>query len=170
MRIDVRSAQRTYPVLVGAGLVSNVAALLAEQGLANPTVVTVPPVWRHHGDRLSSLWVSAGPVLMADGERAKNSQTITRLFDEFADRGVTRSDAIIAFGGGVVGDTAGFAAATYLRGLPLCRSQRPFSRRSTARLVAKSASICALGKNLGRVSFAAARALRSQPADHPAPP
>ena len=54
---------------------------------------------------------------MADGERAKNLQTVGRLLDEFAGRKLTRSHSIVAFGGGVVGDTAGFAAATYLRGV-----------------------------------------------------
>ena len=64
VRIDVRSAQRTYPVLVGAGLLSNIGALFDEFRLANPAVVSVPPVWRPHGDRVAQLAGAAGPVIM----------------------------------------------------------------------------------------------------------
>jgi 3-dehydroquinate synthase len=56
---------------------------------------------------------------MSDGERAKTLQTVSRLYDAFTKRRVSRSSTIVAFGGGVAGDVAGFAAATYLRGVAL---------------------------------------------------
>ena len=61
----------------------------------------------------------AGPTLIPDGERAKTLATVATLYDACVHRGLDRSAAIIAFGGGVVGDVAGFAAATYLRGIKL---------------------------------------------------
>ncbi len=58
-------------------------------------------------------------MLIPDGERAKTLATVARLYDAFVRRGLDRSGVVIAFGGGVVGDVAGFAAATYLRGVRL---------------------------------------------------
>ena len=59
------------------------------------------------------------PALIPDGERAKTLQTVARLYDACVRQRLDRSAAIVAFGGGVVGDVAGFAAATYLRGIRL---------------------------------------------------
>ena len=148
VRIDVRSAQRTYPVLVGAGLLSNIGALLEEFRLANPAVVSVPPVWRLHGDRVAQLAGAAGPVLIPDGERAKNLQTISRLFEAFSERRLSRSDTIVAFGGGVVGDTAGFAAATYLRGLPLVQIPTTLLSQVDSAIGGKVGVNLRAGKNL----------------------
>ena len=115
-RIDVQSAQRTYPVFVGRGVLTDLAAYLRDAGLKDPVIVTVPPVWRRHADRFAALGLG-DPIIMADGERAKTPQTVAKLYDAFASRRVARTSTIIAVGGGVAGDTAGFAAATYLRGL-----------------------------------------------------
>jgi 3-dehydroquinate synthase len=92
---------------------------LQQAGLKDFTLVTVPPVWRAQGHLVAALAGDAGPILMSDGERAKTLQTVSRLYDAFGKRGVSRSSTIVAFGGGVTGDVAGFAAATYLRGLSL---------------------------------------------------
>jgi len=119
VRIEVPSQQRRYPVLVGAGALADLASHLNRESLKDVTIVTVPPVWRAQGHRLADLAGDAGPVLMSDGERAKTLQTVSRLYDAFAKRGVSRSSTIIAFGGGVAGDVAGFAAASYLRGVAL---------------------------------------------------
>jgi len=119
VRIEVPSEQRRYPVLVGPGALADLPALLQNEGLKDVTIVTVPPVWRAQGHRLAGLAGDAGPVLLSDGERAKTLQAVSRLYETFGKRGVSRSSTILAFGGGVTGDVAGFAAATYLRGLRL---------------------------------------------------
>lgn len=119
VRIEVPSQQRRYPVIVGAGALAQLSTHLQNAGLKDITVVTVAPVWRAQGHRLADIVGDAGPVLMSDGERAKTLQTVSRLYDAFGKRGVSRSSTIVAFGGGVTGDVAGFAAATYLRGLSL---------------------------------------------------
>ena len=120
IQIDVRSERATYPVLVGAGLVSRLPALLAAQGLDRQVlVVSCAPVWRTHGARLKRVEGARTPTLIADGERAKNLATVSRIYDALVKRRLDRSATLIAFGGGVVGDVAGFAAATYLRGIRL---------------------------------------------------
>ena len=148
VRIDVTSAARTYPVLVGHGLLAKVPALLTEASLRSPLVVSVSPVWRLHGPRLESLAGEAGPVMMADGERAKTLQTVSRLYEAFAKRGVTRSTTIVAFGGGVTGDTAGFAAATYLRGLPIVHLPTTLLAQVDSAIGGKVGVNMAAGKNL----------------------
>jgi 3-dehydroquinate synthase len=120
IRIDVRSERATYPVLIGPGQVSQLPHLLRAHGAAGDIlVVTCPPVWRLHGHRLQAVAGEPGPTLIPDGERAKTLLTVTRIYEALVKRRFDRSATLVAFGGGVVGDVAGFAAATYLRGIRL---------------------------------------------------
>jgi 3-dehydroquinate synthase len=120
IRIVVTSERASYPVLVGAGLSASLPSLLSRHGLgAEPLVVSCPPVWRAHGNRVRDLLGRAAPVLLPDGERAKTLSTVSRIYDALVKRRFDRAGAVVAFGGGVVGDVAGFAAATYLRGVRL---------------------------------------------------
>ena len=121
IRLEVRSERRIYPVLVGAGTLDRLPELLRGHNINRQTVViSCPPVWRLHGKRLRAIAGGRhGPALIPDGERAKTLQTVSRLYDTFVKRRLDRSSSIIAFGGGVVGDVAGFAAASFLRGLSL---------------------------------------------------
>ncbi|MEZ5320075.1 MAG: 3-dehydroquinate synthase [Vicinamibacterales bacterium] len=120
IRIRVRSAQGPYAVLVGAGLSRRLPDLLDRHHLPSPgVIVSVAPVWRRHGSRLRGLAAARSPVLIPDGERAKTLATTARLYDACAARGLDRRSLLLAFGGGVTGDVAGFAAASYLRGLRL---------------------------------------------------
>jgi 3-dehydroquinate synthase len=120
-RLEVRSERRVYPVLVGTGILERLPELLRGHDLnRQPIVISCPPVWRFHGKRLRAIaGGTSGPALIPDGERAKTLQTVSRLYETFVKRRLDRSSSIIAFGGGVVGDVAGFAAASFLRGLDL---------------------------------------------------
>lgn len=159
VRIDVHSAQRPYAVFVGAGLLARTAQHLADAGLTDPLIVSVPPVWRHQGRRLEHLAGEAGPILMADGERAKTLQTVSRLYDAFAERHVTRSATIVAMGGGVAGDTAGFAAATYLRGLSLVHVPTTLLAQVDSAIGGKVGVNLPAGKNLAGAFHAPALVL-----------
>jgi 3-dehydroquinate synthase len=119
IRVDVTHAHAAYPVLIAPGLSRDLPHLLEARGLtAQALVVSVPPVWRRHRTRFRALLPpGARPALLSDGERAKTLRSVERLYTECVRRGLDRSATIIAVGGGVVGDTAGFAAATYLRGI-----------------------------------------------------
>jgi len=81
-------------------------------------VVSCRPVWRRHGRRLTGLRAGQ-PALMADGERAKTLDTAATLYSRCVAARLDRGSTLVAFGGGVVGDVAGFVAATYLRGIRL---------------------------------------------------
>jgi 3-dehydroquinate synthase len=124
MRVDVELGDRGYPVhVVDAGLGGLGAAMAARLPPGRVLVVTNPVVAHHHlGAALESL-TSSGftpeAVLVPDGERHKNLDTWRRLVGTLLRLRPTRRTPIVALGGGVTGDLAGFAAASLLRGVPL---------------------------------------------------
>jgi 3-dehydroquinate synthase len=112
-----------YPIYQGDGLLGRAGELLAGPGRAGAVaVVTNPTVGAIYGERLRESLAGAGfsPALceMPDGEIHKTLDTVRKLYAAFARAGLDRGSRVVALGGGVVGDTAGFAAATYMRGLP----------------------------------------------------
>src|SRR5262245_26213351 len=121
IRIDITSERGEYQVIIGSGTAKNLSSLLREHGLDRQRIiVSSPPIWRLQGSRLENVVAAKDrPALIPDGERAKTLATVARLYEACVRRGLDRSAIIIAFGGGVVGDVAGFAAATYLRGVTL---------------------------------------------------
>jgi 3-dehydroquinate synthase len=88
------------------------------------------------------------PWLMGDGERHKNLRTLGRALEFFSEAGLERSDAVIALGGGVVGDLAGFAAAAYLRGVAFLQVPTTLLAQIDASVGGKTAINLAAGKNL----------------------
>lgn len=120
IRIDVATPSRAYPVTIEAAAIDRVGALLDSQHVPERRfVVSSPLVWRLHGPRLSRGLGPAEPILVPDGERAKQLATVARIYDALVGAQADRAAALITFGGGVIGDMAGFAAATYLRGIAL---------------------------------------------------
>ena len=150
IRIEVRSDRATYPVAVGAGLLPRLSPLLRDTGLSGQiTLVTSAPIWRLHGPRLGGLLgADATPVLIGDGERAKTLTTVARVYEAFASRGVDRSGVVIAFGGGVVGDVAGYAAATFLRGIRLVQVPTTLLAQVDSAIGGKVGVNLSSGKNL----------------------
>ncbi len=123
-RIAVRVPSSPYDVRIGQGLLRQAGAWLRNLGLTGrAAIVTQPGLEPLYGRPLqASLAASGIPselVLMPDGEAAKNLSTVAMLYDEFFRQGLERSSTVVALGGGVVGDVAGFTAGTYLRGLPV---------------------------------------------------
>ena len=121
-RIAVR-VQPEYEVLIGAGVLPCAGELLSEvlTGAETLALVTDDNVELLYADVLEQSLCAAGfavcRCVIPHGEAAKNSENYLRLLDFFAQEGLTRTDAVLALGGGVIGDLAGFAAATYQRGV-----------------------------------------------------
>lgn len=110
--LPVNTPEGAYSIVIERGLWSDFKATCKRFGIQGSQVIVSNPT-------LQRLYGLTEPLaLMLDGERYKTLSTIETLYSDFAALGVDRKTRVIAFGGGVVGDTAGFAAATYLRGLP----------------------------------------------------
>ncbi|MEW6172712.1 MAG: 3-dehydroquinate synthase [Bacillota bacterium] len=122
--VKVELGQRSYPIYVGAGTLRDFG-VNARRHLAGKQVlvVTNPTVGGIYGKVLRESLISAGfTVIWAeipDGEEYKTLSTMADLYDAALDGGLERQDAVVALGGGVVGDIAGFLAATYMRGVSL---------------------------------------------------
>lgn len=123
-KIDVRLAQNGYSVYVGAGLLAETGKYVNELGLKDKAVIiTNPVVNKLCGNIVRQSLQNAGfqtTVLeVPDGESNKSLSSAGVLYEQLAKSGAERSTVILALGGGVIGDLAGFVAATYMRGVPL---------------------------------------------------
>jgi 3-dehydroquinate synthase len=122
--VAVSLGTRSYQILIGSGLLGNLGEICTELPLTRRAViVTNPAVHRLYGTRVKSSLARAGfDVVIAqvpDGERAKSLSQAARLYRAFVRHRMDRRSPVIALGGGVIGDLAGYAAGTYLRGLPI---------------------------------------------------
>ncbi len=139
-----------YDVLVGVGALVAVAdAVGARRTVA---VVSQPGVLAAHGDAVLDAVAAAGARVVvtpiADGEDAKSLATVEALTREWAAAGLLRGDAVVALGGGVVGDTAGFAAAVYHRGVAVVQCPTTLLAQVDAAIGGKTAVNLPEGKNL----------------------
>jgi 3-dehydroquinate synthase len=118
--LTVRAGSRTYDVQIAPGLATELDAVFDSAGVPpRRFVVSSPQVWRLHGNTIMRGLTAEEPILVPDGERFKTLQTVTRVYDALIRADAERGAAIVAVGGGVIGDLAGFVAATYLRGVAI---------------------------------------------------
>lgn len=119
--VPVALGKRSYRVMIGPGLLAQAGELMARAlGAPRAFVVTNPVVHRLHGATLARGLggLQAEVLLVPPGERHKTLRRAGLLYDHLLARGADRRSAVVAFGGGVIGDLAGFVAATYMRGVP----------------------------------------------------
>jgi len=121
-RVTVELGQRSYDIHIAPGAIERVGRLVRDRlPDARLGIITDETVWRLHGRALAQSLSDAGckvPVAaITPGERSKSLDTVGQLYERCLDWRLGRADALVAFGGGVVGDIAGFVAATYLRGI-----------------------------------------------------
>ena len=123
-RIKVKLGCNSYEVHIGSGLLAQLGRRLKEKGFSGKLVVVTDTVVKGlYGDVLDRALAREGfDVAMLEipaGEEQKSLETAGRLYRELTDCYAERSTPVLAFGGGVIGDLAGFVAATYMRGVPL---------------------------------------------------
>jgi 3-dehydroquinate synthase len=121
--LRVHLGERSYPIHIGDGMLPRAGEFLRQAGLGGKVaVVTDPTVARLYLDPVRGSLTRSGfevtPVLLPDGEEHKNLKTLSVIYDRLIGERFERKSSILALGGGVVGDLAGYAAATYLRGIP----------------------------------------------------
>jgi 3-dehydroquinate synthase len=147
--IPVHSRHGDYVVHVGTGLAAKLGDRLESLGLPQRRfVVSQARIWRLHGRLLAPLIPRREPILMPDGERYKTLTTVSRIYDALIRAAADRATTIVAFGGGVVGDVAGFAAASYLRGVPVVQVPTTLLAQVDAAVGGKVGVNHAQGKNL----------------------
>jgi len=148
LRIDVTTPSRAYPISLGAGLIDRLPSLLDAAGApARRFVVSSPLVWRLHGTRFSAA-VKAEAIIVPDGERYKQLSTVARVYEALIRANADRASTLMTFGGGVIGDLAGFAAASYLRGIALVHVPTTLLAQVDSAIGGKVGVNHALGKNL----------------------
>jgi 3-dehydroquinate synthase len=121
--ITVGLGERSYKIIFGQGILTELGQFCRTlQTGNNVAVVTNPVVGAYYLEAVKSALTCAGytvyKVEIPDGEEYKSFETLKSIYDRLIEFGFDRSSFIVALGGGVVGDIAGFAAATYLRGIP----------------------------------------------------
>ena len=142
-----------YPIHVWRNALADAGRLLNELGLSGKTaVITNETVGALYEAAVMCSLKQAGldPIVcyVPDGESYKTLATVSGLYDWLIEHGLDRSSAVIALGGGVVGDMAGFAAATYLRGVPLVQAPTTLLAMIDSSLGGKVAVDHPQGKNL----------------------
>jgi 3-dehydroquinate synthase len=146
--LDVGSRSGRYTVHIEPGSSSHITRLLNQARLPSRRfVVSNPTVWRLHEEAFPDLSAEE-PILLPDGERFKNLHTIGRIYDALIHAHADRASTIVAIGGGVLGDTAGFAAATYLRGVPVVQVPTTLLAQVDSSIGGKVGVNHAQGKNL----------------------
>ena len=141
-RIDVRLPGREYPVLIGHGVVQDIAQFL-------PTTARKAVIITQSGIPANlALPIESKTVIIGQGESTKSLATIESISQEFADMGITRNDVIIGVGGGMVTDIAGFAASTWHRGTSVIHVATSLLAMVDAAIGGKTGVNLPQGKNL----------------------
>ena len=151
--LQVALGERSYPIHVGPGLLTQAGALLAPL-LPQPRVIiltnpVVAPLWLEPlRDSLSTAGIASESIVVPDGEASKSWPTLqdvlTRLLEQKAERGT----ALVALGGGVIGDLTGFAAAIYQRGMPFVQVPTTLLSQVDSSVGGKTGINHPLGKNM----------------------
>ena len=150
--VEVALGARAYPIHIGAGLLDHaplLATILAEPRVALVTDSVVAPLYL---ERVTAALRKAGiavtEITVAAGESNKNWATLNLVFDQLLASGCDRGTTLLALGGGVIGDLVGFAAATYLRGVPFVQMPTTLLAQVDSAVGGKTAINHAAGKNM----------------------
>ncbi len=151
--LTVKLADHSYDILIGSGILSTLGDCCVKAGLASRSaVITNPTVNALYGETVRRSLVAAGYTVsiieIPDGEVYKNSETLSGVYDALIEAGIDRSSFVVALGGGVVGDLAGYAAATYLRGVPFVQVPTTLLAQVDSSVGGKTAIDHPRGKNL----------------------
>ena len=151
--VRVVLAERSYDIFIGGGITGQLGALCRAAGLSGiAAVITNPLVASLYLAPVKDALESAGYrviiVTVPDGEEYKNSVSLDQIYEELILSGLDRGSFIVALGGGVIGDLAGFAAATFLRGIPFVQVPTTLLAQVDSSVGGKTGINHRLGKNL----------------------
>ena len=150
--LRVELGRRTYPIHVGTGLIDDARLFAPHIGSGRVAIVTndvVAPLYLERAERaLAQAGARATAIVIPDGEQAKQWRTLDQVFDALLEARCGRDSLIVALGGGVVGDLAGFAAAVYQRGVPFLQVPTTLLAQVDSSVGGKTAINHARGKNM----------------------
>jgi 3-dehydroquinate synthase len=152
LSVMVELGERSYPIHIGNGLLARPELFLPHLAQNKVAIVTNPAVGDLYLERLAlglaTCGVVAVPVIVPDGETHKNWETLNHIFDQLLTHRCERKTTVIALGGGVIGDLAGFAAASYLRGVPFIQVPTTLLAQVDSSVGGKTGINHPLGKNM----------------------
>ncbi len=149
IRIDVAAGQHKYPIFIEHGLTGQLGRLLEQSNAPKRRFfISSPLVWKYHGKAMARAVPRTEPILLPDGERHKQLVTVARAYESLIKLEADRGSGVIAVGGGVIGDMAGFVAASYLRGIGLVQVPTTLLAQVDSAIGGKVGVNHALGKNL----------------------
>ncbi len=173
-RLTVELGERSYQIMIGFADLDQLGSNLQPLNLADRIcLITNTTVGKLYGGRVKSVLTDSGYAVSyygaPDGEEYKTLQSAAAIYDHMVDGRMERGSAVVALGGGVVGDLAGFAAATYMRGVPLIQVPTTLLAQVDSSVGGKVAVNHSRGKNLigcfyqPRLVFADLQMLRTLP-------
>jgi 3-dehydroquinate synthase len=150
--LHIQLEDRSYPIYIGEGLLSQIKLIeshLKQKHVAVVTNTTVAPLYL---DALLTLLkqngIKAFSIILPDGEVYKNQETLNLIYDALLREKCERNVTLIALGGGVIGDMTGYAAATYLRGVPFIQIPTTLLSQVDSSVGGKTGINHPLGKNM----------------------
>ena len=147
--LTVHGAEGAYPVIVAPGaLDETLPAFVASRGFTRAVVVTNATLAPLYGDDLAARLPGGHLIAVPDGEQHKTLDTVRAIYDRLLAAGADRSTLIVGLGGGVIGDMAGFAAATFMRGVPFVQAPTSLLAMVDASIGGKVGVDLPQGKNL----------------------
>jgi 3-dehydroquinate synthase len=150
--ITVGLGERSYSIYIGSGLLSRVDLLLPHLPHKRAAVVTNTTVAPLYLDALRATLHNHGvetiPIILPDGELFKNAETLGQIYSALLASRCERNTPLIALGGGVIGDMTGYAAATYLRGVPFIQIPTTLLSQVDSSVGGKTGINHPLGKNM----------------------
>lgn len=152
IQVDVELGERSYPIVIGPNVLSDQRQLSKLIQGKTVTVVSnniVAPLYLHQLEKtLEKLGKAVKSIILPDGEEHKNWQSLMQIFDELLKEKSDRKTTLIALGGGVIGDMTGFAAASYMRGIPFVQIPTTLLAQVDSSVGGKTAINHPLGKNM----------------------
>ena len=150
--LTIALGERSYPILIGSGLLANPTSLQNLPQASSALIVsnsTVAPLYAEALQTgLQKHYARVLQVVLPDGEAYKDWQTLQLIFDALLESGCDRKTVLFALGGGVVGDMTGFAAASYMRGVPFVQVPTTLLAQVDSSVGGKTGINHPLGKNM----------------------
>lgn len=150
--LTVELGSRAYPIHIGQSLLSNTDLILPHLKRKSVAIIsntTVAPLYMAKlAEPLRNAGVSVIEIILPDGEAYKNGESLNLIYDALLQNRCERSTTLIALGGGVIGDLTGYAAATYLRGVPFIQIPTTLLSQVDSSVGGKTGINHPLGKNM----------------------